>query len=269
MSPEPDGKLLSAALGLIEERLKDRGGLIVIGLAGSQGSGKSTLAKALCAALLADGVRCEAVSLDDFYLSPAARGELARTVHPLLQTRGVPGTHDVALAMATITALRAGHSAALPRFDKAHDAPLDPAQWRVADAGLRVLILEGWCIGARPQPDDLLDQPVNALERDEDADGSWRRFVNTQLAGPYHALFNKIDALIFLAAPDFPVVRDWRLQQEREIAGQGPRVMDEAAIARFIQHYQRITQWMLEDLPDRADLVIRLGCGRQVLAFES
>jgi len=44
--------------------------------------------------ILGDGV--EVLSLDDFYLGHAARLQLARDIHPLLATRGVPGTHDIA-----------------------------------------------------------------------------------------------------------------------------------------------------------------------------
>ena len=39
------------------------------------------------------------LSLDDLYLPKAERLRLARDVHPLLATRGVPGTHDVALGV--------------------------------------------------------------------------------------------------------------------------------------------------------------------------
>ncbi|MFM5930954.1 MAG: kinase [Novosphingobium sp.] len=268
MSPEIDARILSAALDLIGRRLTDQEGLIVVGLTGSQGSGKSTLANALRAHLLGEGIRAEAVSLDDFYLSPDERAALATTVHPLLRTRGVPGTHDMAMAEQVLGQLRAGKAAVLPRFDKAYDAPFDRTMWRPVEPGLRVLIFEGWCVSARPQPEGMLGQPVNALEASEDVDGAWRRFVNAQLAGPYAALFDQLDCVIFLAAPDFSVVQAWRLQQEQTIAGHGSQVMDSTQIARFIQHYERITQWMLEDLPGRADLVIRLGPERQPSAIE-
>lgn len=257
--------LLTAASTLVEARLANHMGLFVLGIAGSQGSGKSTLGKALAENLCEQGLACEVVSIDDFYLSPQDRQRLAAEVHPLLRVRGVPGTHDAALAIRVIDALRAGEGALLPRFDKANDAPFDKSLWTPVASGLRVLIFEGWCVGANPQPEAGLRDPVNTLEAQEDRAGLWRAFVNRQLQGLYRDLFTRLDALIFLAAPDFSVVKDWRLEQERDIAGQGYAVMDEEGIARFIQFYQRITEWMLEDLPSRADLVARLDRGRQAI----
>ena len=72
-------------------------GALVVGLTGSQGSGKSTLAARLPPLLAARNLRAAVLSLDDLYLPKAERQRLAREVHPLLATRGVPGTHEVAL----------------------------------------------------------------------------------------------------------------------------------------------------------------------------
>ena len=66
----------------------------VVAITGSQGSGKSTLAKILVRQLNDLGKSAACVSLDDFYLPKQDRIELGRRVHPLLVTRGVPGTHD-------------------------------------------------------------------------------------------------------------------------------------------------------------------------------
>lgn len=63
-----------------------------------------------------------------------------------------------------------------------------------------------------------------------------------------------------LAAPDWTVVAKWREQQEAELRGSGGRgVMSEAEVSRFIQLYERLTRWMLQEMPARADLVARLG----------
>src|SRR5690606_26489272 len=69
---------------------------LLVGVSGCQGSGKTTLAS-LLVLLLREmlGLRCINLSIDDFYLTRAERQQLAATVHPLLATRGVPGTHDV------------------------------------------------------------------------------------------------------------------------------------------------------------------------------
>ncbi len=236
---------------------------LVLGLCGAQGSGKSTLAAALVDAATRRGLAAAALSLDDLYRTRAERSVLAREVHPLLATRGVPGTHDVALGLDLLVRIEAGEAVCLPRFDKATDDRAPEAQWTAVPGSLDLLVFEGWCVGARPQAAAALVDPVNALEAGEDADGHWRRWVNAELAGDYQRLFARIGVLVLLAAPGFEVVADWRLEQEQAGAG----VMDAGQIARFIQHYERLTRHILAEMPDRADLVIRLDRDRKPLAI--
>lgn len=234
---------------------------IVVGICGAQGSGKSTLAAALCARLEATVT----LSLDDLYRTRAERERLARDVHPLLRTRGVPGTHDVGLGLATLDGIAAGMDTPLPRFSKAIDDRLPAAEWPVAPAGTRVVVMEGWCVGARPQPDVELIAPVNDLERRHDAAGVWRRYVNAALAGDYQTLFARLDLLILLAAPDFDTVLTWRLEQEHALkrsGATGDGVMDDAAVSTFVSHYERLTRHILAEMPGRCDLVVPLDARR-------
>jgi len=263
------GTALDAVDRLALRLLDDKEGLVILGLCGAQGSGKSMLAGALEARMTRRGIATAILSIDDLYLTRAERALLARTVHPLLRTRGVPGTHDIALGMAVLDDLAAGHPARLPRFDKAVDDRLPEDAWPIAPAGLRLLILEGWCVGARPQPAAALDAPVNALERDEDGDGRWRHFANVALAGDYQALFGRIDGLALLAAPGFDVVQRWRTQQEGDLRADGSAVMNPDQIARFIQHYERLTRHILREMPARADLVVQLDARRGVTAVQA
>lgn len=231
------------------------GSLFVAGICGAQGSGKSTLA----AALVARFEHAAVLSLDDLYRTKAEREALATTVHPLLRTRGVPGTHDLALGLATIAALDRGEAAPLPRFDKAADDRAPRADWPSAPARTQLLILDGWCIGARPQDAAALAEPVNALERDEDPRGVWRRYANDALAGDYQRLFGRIDLLTLLAAPSFDCVFGWRKQQEDELRQRTGAGMSDAELLRFVQHYERLTRHILAEMPGRADLVIGLA----------
>ena len=244
-------------------------GLLTVGISGAQGSGKSTLTAALAAQLAQDGVAAATLSLDDLYLGRDERRALAAAVHPLFVTRGPPGTHDVALGLVVLDALARGEPAPLPRFDKAADAPLPRAVWPSAPPGCQVLLLEGWCLGARPESEAALTAPVNPLEAAEDGQGHWRRHANAALAGDYQQLWARIDHLILLAAPGWKVVQGWREQQEAELRAKAgadaPGVMDQAEVARFVQHYERLTRHMLAELPGRADVVVWLGAGREVL----
>jgi D-glycerate 3-kinase len=235
----------------------------VVGLCGPQGSGKTTAAEVIRRRLAKAGRSCAVVSIDDFYLTRAERQRLAATVHPLLATRGPPGTHDLELALATFEALRMVGEIALPRFDKGHDDRAPREAWPLVRTPPDCVIFEGWCVGARPQPTQALLAPINALEREEDADGGWRAWVNTQLAGAYQGLFAQIDQLVLLRAP-FEQVLAWRSEQERDLAeaGGGPQVMDQAELARFIQFYERISRWIDEEMPARADLVVALNPDR-------
>jgi len=263
----PDQALLDALLARIAAWRGD--GLFVLGLCGAQGSGKTTLVRTLAARLSAQGLRVATLSLDDLYLPRADRLDLARRIHPLLATRGVPGTHDVALGLATIAALRRGEAAALPRFDKAADDRAPVADWPRAPADTQVLLFEGWCLGARPQSASDLAAPVNALEADEDPEGVWRGFANAALAGDYQTLFGLCDRLVLLAAPGWEVVSRWREQQEAELRESGgTAVMTPAAVRRFIRHYERLTRHILTEMPARADLVVRLDAARAVIGIE-
>src|SRR6478735_11553582 len=262
------GVLLPLAEALAT-RVRQSDSLVVIGLCGAQGSGKSTAAAVLCELLGRQELPALAVSIDDFYLPHAERQELAHRVHPLLATRGVPGTHDVELAQAVIESLADAGETAVPAFDKATDDRRPRPEWRRVSGPLRAVILEGWCVGARPQTAAELAPPLNALERDEDARGIWRSHVNAALQGPYAALFARLSPVVLLAAPSFEVVLGWRREQEHKLrdrlqreGGDASRLMSDAAIARFISHYERITRHILAEMPARADHLIDLDVSR-------
>lgn len=265
----PDPRLVDAAMALVARPATRRP--LVLGICGAQGSGKSTLARALIQECEGRGLRTAVLSLDDLYLSRQHRRALAEQVHPLFETRGVPGTHDVALGLELFAALDRAEPHPLPRFDKATDEPAPRAGRPFAPGSLDVLVFEGWCVGARAQDAAALERPVNALEETEDADGTWRRSVNAALAGPYAALFARIDRLMLLAAPGFEVVREWRGQQERALAVAlpgAPGIMDEPALGRFIAHYERLTRHVLAEMPARADCTAWLDADRSIRSIE-
>lgn len=242
---------------------------LVVGLCGAQGSGKSTMARALCALLQEQGVSCVVLSLDELYLTRAERQSLAKRIHPLLATRGVPGTHDVQLGIELLEALRQARRVALPVFDKAIDDRKPMDEWIPVRGPVQVVLFEGWCVGAIPQDDVALAHPVNALEREHDHDRRWRQFVNDALRVSYQDLFAVLDALILLQAPSFEVVYDWRVEQERKLrdrvalTDRATRVMNDDEVRRFISHFERLTRHILSEMPTRADAVVRLDHGRR------
>jgi D-glycerate 3-kinase len=245
---------------------------LLIAVNGSQGSGKSTLCAYLEVAMAAKHqLGVITLSLDDFYHTRAHRFELSQNVHPLLLTRGVPGTHDIDLLHATLDQLldtQRNGAVAVPRFDKAID-DRRPA-WESVEQPIDVVLLEGWCLGARPQPLDDLVEPVNELERTEDPDGVWRNYVNTMIARDFVPLYARVDQWVMLQAPGFDCVYRWRLEQEQKLAGsigRGNRIMNAAEVSRFIQFYQRLTELCLSELPARVHHLYPLDVERQVQGY--
>ena len=246
------------------------GPAFVVGICGPQGSGKTTTVRILARLLEARGLKVATLSLDDLYLPRAYREALARDVHPLLRTRGVPGTHDVALGLAVLDGLGGEGTTAVPRFDKASDSRAPVETWPRVAGPVDVVLLEGWCLGARPESPEALAEPVNALEQDHDPDGVWRAHVNAALAGPYRALFSRLDLLVLFTAPDFDTVLAWRQEQEAKLrerlaaSGQGAGLaMSETQVTEFVQHYERLTRHIAREMPARADLVIALDKDRR------
>ena len=255
---------------LLARRAATRHRPFLFGLSGAQGSGKSTVGSVLREALRERGLKAEVLSLDDVYLPRVERARLGRDVHPLLQTRGAPGTHDLALAHAVFDAAATDAPFRLPRFDKATDDPFAPELWPPVQGPVDVILFEGWCVGAAPQSAGALVAPINTLEALEDQDGAWRTWVNQQLGGAYRRLFARLHMLAMIAAPGFQVVERWRREQEqglrksRAAAGPpGPGGMSDQEVARFVQFFERITVHALCEMPARADIVVYLDERRQ------
>lgn len=252
---------------------------VLVGLNGCQGSGKSTLARFLRTMLqIGASVNCAVVSIDDFYLTRSARQQLGEDIHPLLATRGVPGTHDLTLANSTLDALldpTRSVPVSVPTFDKAVDNRRPADKWTSVAPDTAVIILEGWCVGCPPQTQQALAEPANTLELEEDPIGTWRQFVNDQLVTSYARLFERMDRLVMLKAPSFDCVYHWRAKQEQQLAhtraaaeAAATRLMSGAALRRFIHHYERLTRHQLKALPTIADATITLSAEHRMIAHE-
>ena len=248
----------------------------VLGVQGTQGSGKST-ASEFIQLLLQTEYQLTAVvlSIDDFYLTIAERETLSQTVHPLLKTRGVPGTHDVDLAIQTIkqlAQLTVNQSTLIPRFEKAIDDRAPQESWSTFTGPVDVIILEGWCIGLKPEQSDNLTTPVNSLESQEDATGEWRQFANVNLSGQYQELFSLIDKQLVLNAPSFDCVYQWRVTQEHKLierikqtgASSNIKTLSDDDVKRFISHYERLTNHALKTMPKHADWCLWLSAEQTI-----
>ena len=245
---------------MISDGPRDRPPLIAV--VGAQGSGKTTLARAA-----ADRFGAAQISIDDVYLTRAEREAMAREVHPLFVTRGPPGTHDLGLLQALIETLSAAgpdDETRIPDFDKRGDDRRPVEDWRTFRGRPSAILIDAWCLGALPEDAAALMQPVNALEAGQDPDGGWRRAVNGFVGGAYADFIARFDAVLFLRAPSFDVVLDWRCQQEADLLGVAPADLPAAErerLAGFIQYFERLTRRMLAG-GVRADIVVQLDRNR-------
>lgn len=234
----------------------------ITGLNGAQGSGKSTLARLVGVALQQfHSIRPALLSLDDFYLSKAARLELARDVHPLCATRGVPGTHDVPLMAKVFDALAAagaGDSTRIPVFDKLADDRLPEADWCRFDGRPGAILFEGWCVGLRAEDVPPWKSPINRLEAEQDPQGKWFAWSLAALRRNYPAIWDRIGFLVSIEVPGIETVISSRLEQEDGLhSDSGHKRMDRAEVTRFVEHYERYTRALWAAMPKRANLLFR------------
>lgn len=231
----------------------ERNDSTTLAIAGPPGSGKSTLAGLLAHLLTLSGKTATVLSLDNYYLGHSKRVRLARDRHPLLQTRGVPGTHDWDALLHDFDSLQSGRIAGLllPVFDKSTDDLDVRSRWHPVRAGSDYLIVEGWCLGAPAQTAPELEVAMNELERSQDALLTWRRYVNSCMEIYYSSLRQRVGQFWYLAVPDWNCVIDWRWQQERELSR--PLLSSKEEIGNFLATFERIVRHMQATSHDWAD----------------
>jgi D-glycerate 3-kinase len=248
----------AAAASLVAERIARLERPAFVGLNGAQGAGTSTLARLITADLERQGARSALLSLDDFYLTRAERERLARAVHPLCATRGVPGTHDVALLETTLAALAAGKEIALPAFDKLADDRLPPDRWPTFSGRPEIIMLEGWCVGLLSDDVPAWAGPINRLEAECDSAGVWFAWSRAALERAYDPLWRRLGLLASIEVPGWETVIESRLRQERDAAAASGRTgMDRAQVIRFAEHYERYTRALWAAMPERSDMLLR------------
>ena len=248
----------------IENKYKKKGETLILGFSGGQGSGKTTVTGILKIILKKFFKRrIHVSSIDDFYKTLEDRNKISNKIHPLLKTRGVPGTHDINLVKDFFNIIRKKKfkKIKLPKFEKAGDNRAKKKYWFNIKQKPEIVILEGWCVGAKPQSNSLIKKPINTLEKHEDRDLIWRKYVNKKLKKEYKQLFSMIDHFIFMKIPNFRIVLKWRLLQENKLKKKShskKKVMSFNEIERFIMFYQRITLQMMKDLSKSASVLMLL-----------
>mgnify|MGYP001261072141 FL=1 len=246
---------------------------VVIGISGAQGTGKTTLSYLLSQLLTKQQFKIARFSLDDFYLTKNERNLLASQEHPLLCTRGVPGTHDTGMLLTKLDGLlhqKENQNIKIPKFNKADDERALEGNWSTVKGSVDAIFMDGWFVGATPLNPKMLEDPINELEKTEDITREWRKFINKQLSGNYQKIFSQINFLIFLEAPSFSQIYGWRKLQEEKLRKRSPTahgLMDDHQLFRFIQHYERLTQHCLAILPELADVIFLLDSDHRIADY--
>ena len=243
---------------------------MILGLSGSQGSGKTTtgsILKIILKKFFKKNVFV--ISIDDFYKTLKDRSVLSKNKNLLFKTRGVPGTHDINLIKNFFDLVKKQKfkKIKLPKFNKSQDDRLEKNKWYTIKQRPEIVIFEGWCVGAKPQSNLSLKKPVNDLEKYEDKNLTWRKYVNEKLKSDYKKVFKMIDHYIFIKTPNFKMVFKWRLAQENKLKNKyyyKKKIMSYIKIKRFIMFYQRITLQMLKDLTKSASIIMILNKNQNI-----
>jgi D-glycerate 3-kinase len=211
------------------------------------------------------------ISIDDFYKTRKQRTLLSKNKHSLLMTRGVPGTHDIDIMLNFFKKIKVKNFKILklPKFNKGVDDRCKQSLWHKIQSKPDVVILEGWCVGARSQNSKELKKPVNSLEKIHDQNFKWRQYVNYQLKTKYKKLFNQLDYILFLKVKNFSLLRRWRLKQEKKLwlkskNKKNLKIMNKDQVKNFMDTYQRITQQMFKDMPKYSSIVMNLNNSHQI-----
>ena len=235
-------------------------------ISGSQGIGKSTLVSILKKNLkIFYQKKILVLSLDDYYLKKNQRLNLSKNKHPLLLTRGVPGTHDIKKLIKDVNSFdKSKYPINVPIFDKLTDDRLVKTQ--KISSHQNILILEGWCCGCPPISKNFLYKNMNQLERERYVKKIWRDYFNRELKNNYYQLFKKFEKIIYLEPPSFSFILNWRLKQEKMLArGKSSRFsMNKKEIIEFISYYEKITKWMMKMLPGKANVCLNIDKSQKI-----
>ena len=243
-----------------------------VGLAGGQGTGKTTISSLIRIILIKYfKLNVFRISIDDFYKTRKERINLSKRIHPMLLTRGVPGTHDINMILNFFkkSKVKKFKRLKLPTFNKAVDDRFNKNRWYDLKKRPDVVIFEGWCVGAKSEKNISLKKTINSMEKVKDHKQIWRRYVNQQLKSKYKSLYSQLNCLIYLKAKNFSLLQKWRLKQERKLWVKSKKksnlkIMSKGDVINFMQTYQRITQNMLKYAPKYSSIILNLNRNHQI-----
>ncbi|KAL5056899.1 hypothetical protein RYX36_028503 [Vicia faba] len=209
---------------------------LVIGFSAPQGCGKTTLVFALDYLFQTFGRKSATISIDDFYLTAEGQNKLreANPGNALLEFRGNAGSHDLPISVETLSALtkmsKEGIKMKLPRYDKSafggRGDRADPSTWPEIEGPLEVVLFEGWMLGFKPVPVEVVKAVDPQLE-----------IINNNLKAYYDAWDKYIKSWIVIKIKDPSCVYQWRLQAEIAMREAGNPGMSDDEVNDFVSRY--------------------------------
>ncbi|KAK2425353.1 P-loop containing nucleoside triphosphate hydrolase superfamily protein [Trifolium repens] len=209
---------------------------LVIGFSAPQGCGKTTLVFALDYLFQMIGRKSATISIDDFYLTAEGQNKLreANQGNALLEYRGNAGSHDLPFSVETLTSLtkmsREGIKMKLPRYDKSafggRGDRADPSTWPEIEGPITVVLFEGWMLGFKPVPGEVVKAVDPQLE-----------IINKNLEAYYDAWDKFIKSWIVIKIQDPSCVFQWRLQAEIAMREAGNPGMSDDEVRDFVSRY--------------------------------
>ncbi|KAD4585233.1 hypothetical protein R6Q59_036050 [Mikania micrantha] len=242
---------------------------LVIGFSAPQGCGKTTLVFALDFLFHNSGRKSATISIDDFYLTYDDQAKLRETNpgNALLEFRGNAGSHDLSLSVETLTALgkltKEGMKMKLPRYDKSayngRGDRADPSVWPEVEGPLTVVLFEGWMLGFKPVPAEVVKSIDPQLE-----------IVNKNLEAYYDAWDKFVKSWIIIKIKNPSCVYEWRLQAEIQMREAGnPGMTDEEVmdfVSRYLPAYNAYLPTLYTEGPKGSDsehtLIVEIDEGR-------
>ena len=244
---------------------------LVIGISGPQGSGKSYLTNQLGTELrnMYPKLNIVLFLMDDLYLKHEDQLELtARSLkdmddNKLLQGRGLPGTHDIALGADLFSKLIHRNSKlitneiSIPFYDKgAFNGEGDRSpecNWNVVKTPVDVIIFEGWFNGFQPLSFDQLRVKYLTSDLNKSVIQRHKMFhveqVNENLK-EYAKLWSLFDYFIYLETDSLQNVYNWRLEQEHYLKATTPAGtgMTDDEVIKFVDRYMPIYELYYEKM---------------------